>query len=503
MIVQKLSSPFVMVIFGATGDLTQRKLLPALFHLFLKKVLPEHFFIVGFSRREYAGDDFKDFLKDALKKYDTKHIFNEKAWAEFSGKIYYQSGHFDEKQGYLELIDKLAEFDAYIKACVPRYFYLATPPQNYSSILTYLHQTKLAEGCGQGSDKWTKVMIEKPFGRSLTDAQNLDKLLARVFKEEQIYRIDHYLGKETVQNILAFRYGNTMFDSIWNRQFIDHVQITIAEILGVETRGNFYEGVGALRDMAQSHLLELMASIAMKPQSATSEGVRDARAKIIKAINFIKPDDVSEKTVRGQYGAGRVEIRPRVSQTVIDYRKEPNVAPGSNTETFVALKLTLSDPRWEGVPFYLRTGKRLAKKATGISVVFKEPRLDLFATKQFHKTNILNFRIEPNEGIEMQMLAKKVGLNTEFETIPLSFTYQKERELPDAYERILLDAMRGDQMLFTRTDEVEAEWKFISKIAEGWWYQGDPHFPNYKAGTWGPEKAAELIAKDGREWLLR
>lgn len=498
---QSLTSPFVIVIFGATGDLTQRKLLPALFHLYQKKLLPEHFFIVGFSRRAYSTDDFKEFLRDAFKKYDFTHAFNESSWEEFCGKIYYQKGEFSTPEGYLLLIEKLKEIDDFMKACVPRYFYLATPPDKYSTIIEFLDQTKLSEGCGQGSDKWTKVMVEKPFGRSLEDARKLDNTLARIFKEEQIYRIDHYLGKETVQNIIAFRYGNTIFDAVWNSQFIDHVQITIAETLGVETRGNFYEGVGALRDMAQSHLLELMAAVAMKPTTSSGEAIRDARAKIISSIHHIEPEDVGERVVRGQYGSLSSQSTVHSLQKIKGYREEPNVDPTSNTETFVALKLTLDDPRWRGVQFYLRTGKRLKEKATEISIVFKEPRLHLF--HDLHEANVLTFRIEPNEGMTIAMVAKKVGLTNEFGSIPLSFNYQKEVELPEAYERILLDVMRGDQTLFTRTDEVKASWVLISKIAAGWWREGKPEFPNYEPGSWGPEEAAELIERDGRKWLLK
>lgn len=496
-----LSSPFVMTIFGATGDLTQRKLLPALFHLFQKRILPESFFIVGFSRRDYLTKDFKEFLRNALEKYD-RHEFDETAWKEFSGKLYYQKGDFDDEKGYRELIDKLAEFDAHLSACVPRYFYLATPPQNYAQILTYLDKMKLSEGCGQGSDKWTKVMIEKPFGRSLSDAETLDELLAKVFKEEQIYRIDHYLGKETVQNIVAFRYGNTLFDPVWNRQFIDHVQISVSETLGVETRGNFYEGVGALRDFAQSHLLELLTAVAMKPRTYDMQSIRNARAKVIKSIIPIEPTETREKTVRGQYGPGKVELERGAWQTVAGYRDEPNVDLGSNTETFVALKLMLDDARWHDVPFYLKTGKRLTKKATEIRVVFKEPRLKLFGKAQVG-ANVLRFRLEPNEGMEITMMAKKVGLTSEFEQVKLDFMYRKDVELPEAYERILLDCLRGDQTLFTRTDEVQAAWVLISKIAEGWWKEGDPGFPNYTAGSWGPEAAGKLIQRDEREWLLR
>jgi len=563
----ELSSPFVMVVFGATGDLTQRKLLPALFHLYQKQALPKHFYLVGFSRRAYSTEQFKEFLKAALQKYYTKHAFNETAWTDFSGRIYYQQGEFEEEQGYRDLIVKLAEFDTHLKACVPRYFYLATPPDKYGSILKHLHQTKLSEGCGpyfapqggastyaeasvdkskgkQGSGKWTKVMIEKPFGRDVEDAKSLDKLLAKVFKEEQIYRIDHYLGKETVQNILAFRYSNSLFDPVWNRQFIDYVQITIAETLGVETRGNFFEGVGTLRDMAQSHLLELMAAIAMKPKVYTSEGIRQARAEIISSINRIEPKDVADNVVRGQYGSSVIlasearpgsetdsgvvsasrRILPRMTNNIKAYREEVNVDPNSNTETFVALKLTLNDPRWQGVPFYMRTGKRLSRKATEISVVFKQPRYGLFnnsslserseskgklqsmpstsSGNNFLTPDILTFRIEPNEGIELCLNAKQTGFHNDFNGIPLSFSYQQNTELPQAYERLLLDAMKGDQTLFTRTDEVASSWEFIGNILEGWSSE-KPRFPNYSPGTWGPGEADELIQKDGREWLLK
>lgn len=554
----QLSSPFVMVIFGATGDLTQRKLLPALFHLFQKKLLPEHFFIVGFSRRAYSTEDFKEFLKSAVLKYDPHYSSSEGAkrpnrevskdsfstlrqqadrsnnknfesvWQEFCGRIYYQQGEFEEEKGYRELIEKLAEFDAHLTACVPRYFYLATPPDKYWTILKFLDQTKLSEGCGQGSDKWTKVMVEKPFGRDMADAKALDELLAKIFKEEQIYRIDHYLGKETVQNILAFRYSNAFFDPVWNRQFIDYVQITIAETLGVETRGNFFEGVGTLRDMAQSHLLELMAAIAMKPKTYSSEGIRQARAEIIASINSIRPAEVKDNVVRGQYGSSQSAVRSQ--QLIKSYREEPNVDSKSNTETFVALKLTLNDPRWEGVPFYMRTGKRLFRKATEISVVLKQPRHELFkvnfslsdppaggeskgnqnvSLRQAQAINnyglapdILTFRIDPNEGIELKLNAKQTGFRNDFEVLPLSFTYRKETELPEAYERLLLDAMRGDQTLFTRTDEVASAWKFIGNIIEGW-NKEKPDFPNYTPGSWGPEAADQLIEKDGRKWLLK
>lgn len=501
-----LPSPFAMIIFGATGDLTQRKLVPALFHLFRKGVLPQEFFIVGFSRREYNHQAFKEFLKDSLKKYDTQEAFSEEEWLKFSGKIFYQKGDLESVGGYQALIELLKGFDGKLAACVPRFFYLATPPDKCGVILDFLHQTQLAEGCGQGSDKWTKVLVEKPFGRSLEEAKNLDAKLVRIFKEEQIFRIDHYLGKETVQNIVSLRYGNILFEPIWNRQFIDHIQITVAETVGIEARGNFYEGVGALRDMAQSHLLELLAAVAMgEPQTFDAEGIRSARARVIESINCIEPKDAAKLTVRGQYGQGRVTQNGKTFP-VPAYREEERVSPTSNTETYVAIKLTLDDKRWQDMPFYLRTGKRLDRKATEISVVFKEPQMKLFVQ---HKavsqsiTNVLTFRIDPSEGIILTLNAKKPGLGKMMEQKLMSFTYDGNDKLVNPYERLLLDAMRGDQMLFTRTDEVLSSWEFVSKIAEGWWYQGTPRFPNYQAGSWGPDAAQELIEQDGRRWLSK
>jgi len=517
----QLQSPFVLVIFGATGDLAQRKLVPALFHLFMKRLLPEHFFIVGFSRREYSTQDLRDFYSEAIKKYDTGHPFDPALWDQFCGKIYYQPGNFAQNHGYIKLIEMLKQFDTHLNACVPRFFYLATPPDQYADILKFLHETKLSEGCGQGSDKWTKVMIEKPFGRSLADAQALDKKLAQTFKEAQIYRIDHYLGKETVQNILAFRYGNTIFEPVWNSQFIDHVQITIAETLGVETRGNFYEGVGALRDMAQSHLLELMTAIATEsPAHYDAEGIRAARAKTIAQINCFQPEEVEDNVVRGQYGSSVIlasEARPgsetdsgvvtsflpRMTNNIKAYREEPNVDPNSNTETFVALKLTLDNTRWRGIPFYLRTGKRLLKKAAEISVVFKAPTLKMFDSRQVAAVaNVLTFHLEPNEGITVTLNAKKIGLTTVFEQVPMSFDYNKKEVLANPYERLLLDAMKGEQTLFTRTDEVLASWQLMATITSVW-AKTPPQFPNYVVGSWGPKEADELIEKDGRSWLLK
>ncbi|MEK7165409.1 MAG: glucose-6-phosphate dehydrogenase, partial [Patescibacteria group bacterium] len=405
-------------------------------------LLPENFYIVGFSRRAYSNEEFKEFLWEGMLSNFQDFLGEETAWKQFGERIFYQQGEFDNESGYRNLIDLLSKFDKELNACIPRYFYLATPPQNYSSILTYLHQTKLSEGCGQGSDKWTKVILEKPFGRSLEEAIGLDQKLSLIFKEGQIYRMDHYLGKETVQNILAFRYSNTIFDPVWNRQYIDSVQITIAERLGVETRGNFYEGVGALRDMVQSHLLELLAAIAMKPQVYDGEGIRRAREKIIESLVLIEPNEVGEKTVRGQYDTGTMDLGGEDDTEVVGYRGEPKVHPASNTETFVALKVMLDDSRWEDVPFYVRTGKRLQRKVTEIAVIFKQPSHQLFTGSKLQVVpNVLTFRIEPNEGIEVELNAKKPGFLNDFNSIPLNFSYSKETDFTDAYERLLLDSL--------------------------------------------------------------
>ena len=488
-----VSSAFVMVIFGATGDLTQRKLIPALYHLFKKNILPQWFYIVGFSRRPYAQEDFKDFIINSIRTYG--HGFDDESIQAFCGKCYYLQGDFDTENKYSDLADMLGEFDNHLKACVPRLFYLATPPDKYSVILENLAGSKLSEGCGQGSDKWTKILIEKPFGRSLEDSMKLDLKLSEIFKEDQIYRIDHYLGKETVQNILAFRFGNTIFEPVWNRHFIDHVQITIAETLGVETRGNFYEGVGALRDMVQSHLLELMAAVTMpQPQRFDAEAIRKSRIKSISQIVPIKAVEVKNYVVRGQYGVG--------GGTDVGYRQEANVDRASMTETFVALKLNSADKNWRGVPFYLCTGKRLAEKRTQIVIVFKEPDLKMMGKPEID-ANRLRIRIEPYEGIEITLNAKKVGLNHMFEQVPMSFNYTKDQHLADAYEKILIDAMHGEQTLFTHTQEVTAAWKLVSPIAKVWQKDHSVRFPNYDSGTWGPKEAEELVKKDGREWIIK
>jgi glucose-6-phosphate 1-dehydrogenase len=491
-----MTSPFVLVIFGATGDLAQRKLIPALFSLFKQGRLGSEFFIVGFARREYSDDDYIRFLEESL------GAEKDPRWRDFAKNIFYQRGLFDEAGGYDELIQKLNIFDKKIGACITRLFYLATPPGNYISILDHLKSSKLSEGCGpafakamagkQGSiGKWTRIAIEKPFGRDLMSAMELDKKLSDIFEEEQIYRVDHYLGKETVQNMIAFRFANNIFEPVWNKEYIDHVQITFAETQGVRNRGSFFDGVGILRDVAQNHLLQLLATVAMEqPISFSKEGVRNARASAINAIRNIEPKEVDKYVVRGQYKS---------------YLSEKGVSDASQTETFAAMKLFVDTPRFEGVPFYVRAGKKLEKDVIEISIVFIQTCHLLFKEYGCPEIgNVLTIRIQPDEGIKMRFIAKNPGSRVALSAHDMSFSYHQSfgDHGSDAYEKLLLDIFGGDQMLFNRSDELSSSWKLITNILSGWEGAGKNTSPEvYEEGTWGPQSAIELIDKDGRKWL--
>lgn len=484
-----MDSPFVMVVFGGTGELARTKLVPALFSLFKQKKLPEQFFIVGFARRPFSDTEFGELFGKGPE------------WEEFSKNIYYQQGTFEEKMGYEELIKKLNKFDQQIGACITRFFYLATPPDHYSIILDRISETKLSEGCGHpstssGQHKWTRLIIEKPFGKDLATARMLDKKLSQIFEEEQIFRVDHYLGKETVQNILTFRFANGIFEPVWNKNYIDHVQITWAEEKGIEGRGAFFDGVGILRDVAQNHLMQLIAAVSMEqPRSFSKEGVRDARADAIKAIRCVESEEVSRSVVRGQYNG---------------YKKIKDVAKDSNTETFIAMKLFVDTPRFENIPFYVRAGKKMPKDEVSISIVFIQTCHILFREYGCpEEGNVLTIRIQPNEGIGVRFIAKKPGTKLSLGTVDMKFSYQDEfgGKGADAYEKILLDIFAGDQMLFNRSDELESSWEFITKILEGWKSQklalpaGRQEVRSYEPNTWGPKEARDLIERDGRKWL--
>lgn len=482
-----MTSPFVMIIFGATGDLASSKLLPSLFTLYKEKKLPEKFYIVGWARRDIGDAGFRAEATGLLGK--------GKDTSQFLENVFYQQGFFDKRDGYEQLIDKLNGFDRELGACITRIFYLATPPNHYENILKFLEETKLSEGCGHPSASsgqeghWTKLVIEKPFGKDLETARALDKRLSQVFEEKQIFRVDHYLGKETVQNIIAFRFANGIFEPVWNHNYIDHVQITFAEKKGIAGRGEFFDGVGTLRDVGQNHLMQLIASIAMEqPKSFSKEPIRDARANAINSIRCFNPDEVSKFVVRGQYEG---------------YQNEEKVGANSQTETFLAMKLFVDSERFQNVPFYVRAGKNMPKDSVSISIVFIQTCHILF--KEYgcpEEGNILTIRIQPDEGIGLRVIAKSPGSKLSLETVDMKFSYKDEfgGKGSGAYEKVLLDIFAGDQMLFNRSDELESSWEFITRILEGWQLK-ESRIMNYESGTWGPKDAEELIKKDGRKWV--
>lgn len=474
-----MSSPFVLVIFGATGDLARNKMFPALLRLYKNNLLGDTFYIVGFSRRELSDDQFREFIKKELKVEDS----------DFFKNVYYQQGMFGEENGYQALIKKLKTFDDEVGACITRIFYLATPPDNYETILDNLESTKLSEGCGQGSNKWTRIAIEKPFGKDLQTAQMLDKKLSEIFEEKQIFRVDHYLGKETVQNMIAFRFANGIFEPVWNKEYIDHVQITMSESTGVGSRGMFYDGVGALRDVGQNHLMQLVAAVAMEqPKSFSREDIRDARANVIKAIACIDSNEVQNYVVSGQYQG---------------YKEEKSVASDSNTETYIAMKFFVDTPRFAGIPFYVRAGKKMRENRAEINIVFKQVCHILFKEVGCpEEGNVLTIRIQPDEGIRFRVIVKKPGSKMSLQTVNMEFTYKEEfgENGVDAYERILLDIISGDQMLFNRSDELESSWTFITNILKGWKDQSSRPIM-YEQGSNGPKEANELIEKDNRKWI--
>lgn len=494
-------SPFVMVIFGATGDLTARKLMPALYSLLSQKILPDRFFVVGFARRDLTHDQFREMMREALVKHHPHKEIDPVVWNTLSKNLYYQQGFFEERTPYDKLVDLLKTFDDELGACITRFFYLATPPQNYSSILTHLDKSELAEGCGQGSSKWTRILIEKPFGKDLENARKLEEQLAATFEDRQIYRIDHYLAKETIQNIIVFRFGNRPIEAVWNREHIDHIQITLAESGGIGGRGKFYEGIGALRDVAQNHLMAMLAYTAMEePASFSALEMRRERIRVLDQIKCIEPEQVEQMVVRGQYGQGECG-----GKAVTGYRQEKEVDPESYTDTFVAFKMFINNDRWKDVPFYLRTGKRMKNSVVQIDVQFKTPESKLF--RKFHHAenhaNILSIRVQPREGISFRFFAKQPGFTYQLEPVNMDFSYSQsfKKDIMDSYEKILIDSMVGDQTLFASSSGFHATWDFVTKIIQGW-DKKPPKFPNYAAGTWGPEEANKLMQKDGRHWII-
>jgi glucose-6-phosphate 1-dehydrogenase len=499
-------SPLIFIIFGATGDLTQRKLLPAIYSLYKQQSISQDILVVGVGRRDLSKEAFEDLMKKAA--FNSRRTKDkdkeEELWSKFSTSLTYVQGTFEDAELYNKLVKLLESHDAKVGACIPRFFYLATPPEHYETILDNLRDSKLAEGCGQGTVNYTKVLIEKPFGKDLDTARKLDQLLASIFEEKQIYRIDHYLAKETVRNILAFRFANGIFEPTWNNEFIDHVQITVAEELGIETRGNYYEGIGALRDFVQNHIMQMVSLVAMEqPKAFDAQSVRNERTNVVKSVEPMTEQLLKTYVVRGQYKEGEIDGKSTVS-----YTQEKGVSPQSQTETFVALRLHIQTPRWQGVPFYIRTGKRLGSKVTEISLHFKKPALCyddvcLFDPEKVLR-NVLVIRIAPDEQIALRLMVKKPGFGMNPVPVHMDFTYSNvfpEDDHLDAYEKLLLDTISGDQMLFARTDEIEASWKVITPIVSHWQKDAVSLLP-YAPGSLGPSEADELIEKDGRKWYL-
>ena len=495
---ERTPDPCIVVIFGASGDLTKRKLLPALYHLEQSGLLPKDFAVVGVARRPleqtFAADMKEGIVSGGgVEKDDAK-------LDPFVDRVQYHAMNFDDAAGYDSLKTMLAELDTKFGTKGNRLFYLATAPEYFSDIIKYLGDHCMARpaDCGDGQN-WVRVIIEKPFGHDLESAKALNNEVNKVFNEDQIFRIDHYLGKETVQNILVFRFANGIFENVWNRNYIDHVEITAAESIGIEGRGPFYETAGALRDVVQNHVMELLSFVAMEPPvSFAAESVRAEKIKVWKAVQPIHPAD----TVRGQYGPGTVDGKP-----VVGYRQEERVHPRSQTETYAALRLEIENWRWAGVPFYIRAGKRLARRVTEISIQFKLPPLLLF--KDAHgkggegiRPNVLSMRIQPDEGITLQFGAKVPGPTMTISKVNMDFSYAEAfgKSSANGYERLLLDAMFGDATLFAHRDGVEATWALMTPILETWAKEPIRDLPNYAAGTWGPAAADALMKSDGRKW---
>jgi glucose-6-phosphate 1-dehydrogenase len=492
----RVGDPCVMVIFGASGDLTKRKLIPALYNLARENLLSQEFAVVGFARSRMSNEAFRDKLTREMPEFGTGP-FDPDLWQRFVQRLYYLSGDIQDDNAFQQLQGQLAGIDKEHWTQGNYFYYLATSPDFFPPIVQRLAAARLIH---EANGQWRRVIIEKPFGRDLDSARELNQQIRSVLTENQVYRIDHYLGKETVQNILAFRFGNGIFEPIWNRRYIDNVQITAAESVGVEQRGTYYERAGVLRDMVPNHLFQLLTLTAMEPPiSFRADAVRDEQAKTLHAIQPIAPEEVLSRTVRGQYGEGMA-----ASGKVPAYRAEPNVAPDSGTETFVALRLLIDNWRWADVPFYVRTGKRLAKRVTEIAIQFKRAPFVLFRDTPVERLtpNRLILHIQPDEGISLSFGAKVPGPLMRLGAVNMDFDYADYFGCKPStgYERLLYDCMTGDATLFQRADMVEAGWSVVAPVLDVWKALPPRNFPNYAAGTWGPKEADELLERDGRRW---
>jgi len=490
----RVADPSIMVIFGATGDLSGRKLLPALYNLAKQRLLPAGFAVVGAAIDDLSDDEFRRRATEKITEFSRTQPVDQKVLGSFLSAVFYVKVDFGKAEDFKALSRKIDELDQSRHTGGNRMYYCATPPPTYETIVEQLKAAGLVHSPG-----FDRIVVEKPFGSDLKSARELNKILQRVFHEDSVYRIDHYLGKETVQNILAFRFANTIFEPVWNSHFINSVQITAAEEIGVEMRGAYYDRAGALRDIVQNHALQLLALTAMEPPIAfEANTVRDEKVKVLRAIRPITDGEVATASVRGQYSKGWV-----LGQQVPGYREEHNVASGSLTETFVALRLLVDNWRWAGVPFYLRAGKRLPKRVTEIRIMFKRPPHLTFGREaaQELEPNSITVRIQPEEGISLRFGAKVPSAGIRLRSVNMDFLYSSTFlvETPEAYERLLLDCMIGDPTLFTRADEVETAWSLIDPI-EAAWRDGRPSLETYPSGTWGPESATRLVEGDGNEW---
>jgi glucose-6-phosphate 1-dehydrogenase len=490
------ASPCVMVIFGASGDLTKRKLIPALCNLAKSHLLSTKFAVIGFSYDSITTEAFRAQLSKDIKEFAPEPV-DSKLWDWFLERIYYVQGDFQDSAAYEKLKVQIAAAEKAHSTEGNRFFYLAVSPKFFAPVAKQLGQAGLTQ---EADGKWARVIVEKPFGRDLASAKELNRELKKILEEQQIYRIDHYLGKETVQNLMVFRFANAIAEPLWNRNFIDSVQITAAETVGVEHRGGFYETAGALRDMVPNHLFQLLSLTAMEPPiSFDADAVRDKQAEILHAVQVPNPEDVITTAVRGQYGEG-FEGKDRS----LAYRNEAMVSPTSNTETYVALKLQIDNWRWAGVPFYLRTGKRLSRRTTEIAIQFRRSPFVLFRNTKIAdlQTNRLVIHIQPDEGISLRFGAKVPGPVMQLGLVNMEFDYARDfgRSHSTGYERLLYDCMIGDATLFQRADMVEAGWRVIQPVLDVWSALPAKQFPNYAAGTWGPAESDELLARDGRVW---
>ena len=493
---RKPPGPCSIVIFGASGDLTARKLIPAFYHLCKDKQLPSAFRVIGFARRDKTDESWRNELREELNQFSRTQPVDEAVWKEFAKNVFYCQGDLTDATAYKKLEDLLTSFGSG-PLRENLLLYLATQPSQFGEVIEQIHRAGLLHKDGAG---WQRIVVEKPFGHDLASAQMLNRELTRYAHEQQVCRIDHYLGKETVQNILMFRFSNSIFERLWNRESVEHVQITVSEKIGVGDRGGYYEEAGALRDMVQNHMLQVLSLVTMEPPvSLAAESVRDEKVKLLKSIRALTPEDVARQVVRGQYFAGIVngEARP-------GYRQEPKVQPNSNVETYVALKLLIDNWRWSGVPFYLRTGKNLPMSASEVRIQFRPTPHVLFAAQcgQHLDSNAIALRLQPNEGIYLRFNGKVPGMSLGVRPVRMHFSYDSEfgAYTPEAYERLLLEAIAGDATLFIRRDEVETAWQIVDSIRIGW--EGKPltNREFYAAGTWGPIAADDLLAQGGHVW---